>query len=1000
MKKIINVLLVCGFILSIIACNSSVDAGGVNNEIENTIPVEKVTIQRGVATTLTAGQTIQLSAEILPENATEKTIIWTSDNEACASVSENGLVTAKKETASVKITATSKAGNKSDTLVFKIIKADTSIQIKSLTITNTEISLEAGSTLQLNVAIEPDNATNKLLTWTSSNSDYATISDTGLVTAVAETQSVTFTATTQDGSDLSASYSLSITPKTLKPELQYAQVPYTSETKYRVTGIGTWVAPEVIIPETYNGYPVTEIYDAAFKNNKNITSVIIGKNVTKIGKEVFYGCSNISEITIPEKVTEVAYLNSGDKGAFDNMEKLKTIYFNAENMPEYSYYSYPLVPPSVETVYIGKTVSVIPKYFCKGANVQKVIFAEDCECTKIMDSAFTECKLLASITLPENLESIGYSCFSGCEALRNVYFPSKLKHISGYSFENCISLEAVNLPESITSCTGSNVFKNATAIKTFTFNSNITPESYVRGFCDGIGSEEAHTEIIFSDKVTAITGNVIGAANYVEKITIGKNVETIGDKAFYGFPALKTIVYNAKNATLPAKSKAYVFYNSGSTSANGVECIFGKDVEKIPDYLFFDSEDIYASSSGKELKYITKITFEEGSKCTTIGSYAFRAIPELTSISLPSTITTIGEHAFQNTGLTSLVLPDSIKEVGQYAFADCNSIESVDLKNIEVIYSYAFQNNTSLKKLMLPSSVRVCYKEAFYNSRNLEEIDFNAPDLVQTYKDSSGNLKYDKCGSIISLKSDNDPKASSLVLKLSSQITTIPRELFGDSNITQIDWGENSNVKQIDYRAFKGSTRLIEINLPDSVETIDSSAFERCIEVQKIYIKENVKTIASRAFADLPKVTDIYFYPKNIEDIEWSSSPFGTSYYDLKEIATNQRIILHIGKDVERIPANYFYSNGGYFNLEEVRFAPGSKCTEIGSKALQQTSTFTTLYLPKTITKIGDNIFYDKTNVKNIYFEGSTTEWNNITFGNYNTNRNKANIHYNSTLIE
>ena len=296
------------------------------------------------------------------------------------------------------------------------------------------------------------------------------------------------------------------------PELQYVRIPYISEIEYGVKGIGTWVDPEVIIPDTYNGYPVTEIYDAAFKNNQNITSVIIGKNVTIIGKEAFYGCSNISEITIPEKVTQVAYLNNGSKGAFDNMEKLKTIYFNAENMPESCYYSNPLIPASVETVYIGKNVQVIPERFCNPSNVQNVIFAEDCACTQISTGAFCGCKQLVSINLPENLEVIQMFAFSECESLKKIDFPSKLKRIEGYSFENCKSLEAVNLPEALTSVTGYDIFKNATAIKTFTFNSNIAFENGI-SFCDGIGSEQAHTQIIFSDKVTEIAGNLIGKAN-------------------------------------------------------------------------------------------------------------------------------------------------------------------------------------------------------------------------------------------------------------------------------------------------------------------------------------------------------------------------------------------------------------------------------------------------------------------------------------------------------
>ena len=115
MKKLIHLLMVLGFILSIIACTSA--AGGDDNN-ETSIAVESLTIQNAVKRTLSIGETIQLSAEILPKNATDKKVVWKSDNESFATVSKTGLVTAKKETNSVKITATSKSGNKSDFVEF------------------------------------------------------------------------------------------------------------------------------------------------------------------------------------------------------------------------------------------------------------------------------------------------------------------------------------------------------------------------------------------------------------------------------------------------------------------------------------------------------------------------------------------------------------------------------------------------------------------------------------------------------------------------------------------------------------------------------------------------------------------------------------------------------------------------------------------------------------------------------------------------------------------
>ncbi len=76
-------------------------------------------------------------------------------------------------------------------------------------------------------------------------------------------------------------------------------------TGYSVMGRGTISSRKIVIPETYNGLPVTEITNSAFEYDKNIDEITIPDSVTSIGGDAFYGCNSLTSITIPDSVTSI-----------------------------------------------------------------------------------------------------------------------------------------------------------------------------------------------------------------------------------------------------------------------------------------------------------------------------------------------------------------------------------------------------------------------------------------------------------------------------------------------------------------------------------------------------------------------------------------------------------------------------------------------------------------------------------------------------------------------
>lgn len=178
-------------------------------EKDKSVAVTEVRLDK-TATTLVEGDTEELMATVMPENATDKGIEWKSDNESVATVSQTGLVTALKEGSSAITVITNDGGFKAtcDVTVNKKV-----IAVTSVVLGNTELTLVEGEEEKLAVAVTPENATDKSVVWESGNESVATVSQEGLVTAVGEGKA-TITVKTNDGG-FSASCEVTVKKKVI-----------------------------------------------------------------------------------------------------------------------------------------------------------------------------------------------------------------------------------------------------------------------------------------------------------------------------------------------------------------------------------------------------------------------------------------------------------------------------------------------------------------------------------------------------------------------------------------------------------------------------------------------------------------------------------------------------------------------------------------------------------------------------------------------------------------
>ena len=144
---------------------------------------------------LVEGSSEKLTATVEPTNATNKNVTWSSDHEAIATVDQNGAVTARRG-GQATITVTTADGSKTATCTVRV-RIQIGEPVQSVGLNKTELALEVGKTGTLEAKVEPSDATNKNVTWSSSNSEVATV-DNGVVTAVSAGEAI-ITVTTEDG---------------------------------------------------------------------------------------------------------------------------------------------------------------------------------------------------------------------------------------------------------------------------------------------------------------------------------------------------------------------------------------------------------------------------------------------------------------------------------------------------------------------------------------------------------------------------------------------------------------------------------------------------------------------------------------------------------------------------------------------------------------------------------------------------------------------------------
>ena len=471
-----------------------------------------------------------------------------------------------------------------------------------------------------------------------------------------------------DGTKLSEDGSFDFAMPAFDPDAVYTakwiKVTITSENTAKGTVsklTGTYVAGEkVSVTATTNlGYTFIGWYKGDEKVADTLTYefTMPAENATYTAKwavsaemEPFVFTSTLTSLTITgvtdKGVTSLdvpSYVTKIDAGAFSGCSSLESItipFVGAEaGKTSSDTYQYPFGyifgtwsyegATAVEQRYYGSsTSSTTSTTYYIPSSLRNVTVTGG----NILYGAFDDCAMLTSVTIGDSVTSIGDYAFRGCSSLTSVTIPNSVTDIGYGAFARCSGLTSITIPDSVTSI-GSAAFQ----------------------VCTGLTS-----------------------------VTIGNGVTSIGSVAFNGCHKLIE-VYNKSSLNIVAGSSAYgdVGYyaknvyteESGSwftNTADGFRFFYDGEQGYLMGFYGFETEiDLPASFTAYDKTLVESYA---------IYKYAFEGCTNLTSITIPDSVTSIGSYAFSGcSGLTSVTIGSGVTSIGQEAFYACSDLTSVTI---------------------------------------------------------------------------------------------------------------------------------------------------------------------------------------------------------------------------------------------------------------------------------------------------------------------------------
>ena len=566
--------------------------------------------------------------------------------------------------------------------------------------------------------------------------------------------------------------------------------------------------------------------------------------------------------------------------------------------------------------------------------------------------------LVTSVVVPATVRVIADEAFRGLPNLTKVYLLDGLTEICSGAFMECTSLKQIVIPETVKTI-GKSAFKGCSSLESMTL-------PFIGRDSDSDNDNTCYLGYIFGGDNANANGTSVPSS--LKTIALHEGIDRIGYKSFQ-----ETRIKNV---------------------------IFPDSLETVGMYSFYNCQDL------------ENVTFKPSSKLNLIAALSFALCFKLKTIDIPETVTYIGNYAFEQSGLTSIVIPANCNQVIDGAFFDCNNLRSMtirssvkttangtdhyrlgwyfapngvntddattqyvpnSLKEIIIdcasIPDYAFKNCTAIERIVVKESVTSIGSGAFMGCSSLKEL--TVPYVGAQATDTSEKAKLGYFFTDAETAVDNNyvyntyaPASLEKMIITGSDNGHVIREYAFAKNKTvkHIEFGEK--ITEIGEYAF-WNTNIETVDL-ENIEHLGGCAFYWCEKMHDIGTPKKLTTIGRFAFfncGSLIKV-DLSEAPLNIATDSSSISIFqGCSFLREVKLPTNS-------SDFKCIPSQTFSQ---CFCLENI-YIPDS-VEVVGSTAFSSCYSLKTIRLHGGITSIGSNAFRE-CKFDLVLYDGDGFNWN------------------------
>ena len=477
--------------------------------------------------------------------------------------------------------------------------------------------------------------------------------------------------------------------------------------------------------------------DKIFSQKETLTSIYLPNTCKRIGEEEFYKCTNLIDIILPD---DLKYI---DDFAFAYCENLIDIVLPDLKYIGDSAFAYCKefksfeIPETIETLGEGIFMG------CENLEEIKGKFVTDDRKSIVYNNTLIyilpkDDRIKLNISdIDKNITKLGKGCLYGCENLIRVDIPSNITDIGDNAFEGCKNLREIHFHGKVQTL-GEDIFGK---IKDINKDIKIfVPEAEFYWYYGNIQSDylpylrpmpENQTIIYFIDE------------EYKQSF-----VDTRGDtERSHTLEDGKTITY-------------YKTTNADFANSAVKEVILAESYTEIVPNTFIHCE---------------KLTYVYLNKIKKLGMDCFSGCIKLKSISIPESVTEIGEAAFFNSALTSIVIPKGVNKIEPSTFYSCDNLTNITIPNsVTKIGNLAFAYCDSLTSITIPDSVTSIGNMAFYNCTSLESVTIGSLLTIGSRVASIGNYAFYNCSSLTSITiPDNVTSIGEAAFKNCSSLTSV-----------------------------------------------------------------------------------------------------------------------------------------------------------------------------------------------------------------------------------